>query len=67
MGNTYKPNSLDYPSLCLQDSPLGVRYAQGVTAFPPGVMAASTWDRDLIKQRGAGIGEETKGLGVSKS
>lgn len=42
-----------------------VRFAQGVTAFPAGVQAASTWDVDLINQRGAAMGAEAKGLGVN--
>ena len=65
VGNTGKADSVGFPSLCTQDSPLGVRFAQGVTAFPPGIMTASTWDRDLMNQRGTGLGEESKGLGVN--
>lgn len=48
------------------DSPLGVRYVQGVTAFPAGIQTVSTWDKDLINQRGTAMGEEVKGLGVSR-
>ena len=65
VGNTKAIPSIGYPSLCLQDGPLGVRYAQGITAFPAGVQAASTWDIGLINQRGAAIGAEAKGLGVN--
>lgn len=57
-------SSIGYPELCLQDGPLGVRYATGVTAFPAGVQAASTWDVNLINQRGAFLGAEAKALGV---
>lgn len=64
VGNTYKPNSINYPSLCLQDSPLGVRFAHPVTAFPAGINAGATWDRDLIRARGVAMGAEAKGLGV---
>jgi hypothetical protein len=32
----------DFPGLCLEDSPLGVRFADFVTAFPAGINAAST-------------------------
>ncbi|KAG9101094.1 hypothetical protein FRC07_010356, partial [Ceratobasidium sp. 392] len=46
------------------DSPLGVRYADRVTAFPAGINAAATWDRDLIRQRGEAMGREFKGKGV---
>jgi beta-glucosidase len=64
VGNTYAPSSIDYPSLCLQDSPLGIRFANPVTAFPAGINAGATWDRNLLYARGAAMGEEAKGLGV---
>jgi beta-glucosidase len=64
VGNTYAPNSIDYPSLCLQDSPLGIRFANPVTAFPAGINAGATWDRNLLYARGAAMGQEAKGLGV---
>jgi beta-glucosidase len=63
-GNTGSANSIGYPSLCAQDGPLGVRSAASITAFPPGIQAGATWDRELIRERGRGIGEETKGLGI---
>ncbi|GAQ05883.1 probable beta-glucosidase L [Aspergillus lentulus] len=64
VGNTYKPASIDYPSLCLQDSPLGIRFANPVTAFPAGINAGATWDTQLLYARGAAMGAEAKGLGV---
>ena len=64
VGNTKAVSSIGYPSLCLQDGPLGVRYAKSATAFPPGVQAAATWDRALINARGKAMGEESKALGV---
>ncbi|KAI1187543.1 glycoside hydrolase family 3 protein [Nemania serpens] len=64
VGNTPAIGSIGYPQLCLQDGPLGVRYAKGTNAFTPGIQAASTWDRALIRERGQFMGEETKGCGV---
>ncbi|KAH1487041.1 hypothetical protein LV164_003311 [Aspergillus fumigatus] len=64
VGNTYKPESIDYPSLCLQDSPLGIRFANPVTAFPAGINAGATWDTQLLYARGAAMGAEAKGLGI---
>ncbi|OLN87574.1 Beta-glucosidase cel3A [Colletotrichum chlorophyti] len=64
VGNTSPASSIGYPSLCLQDGPLGVRYATSVTAFVPGIQAASTWDVDLIRQRGAYKAAEARGVGV---
>lgn len=63
-GNTGSAKSIGYPSLCAQDGPLGVRSAASITAFPPGIQAGATWDRELIRERGRGIGEETKALGI---
>ncbi|EHL02638.1 putative beta-glucosidase L [Glarea lozoyensis 74030] len=64
-GNTGAATSIGFRSLCLQDGPLGVRGASSVTAFPPGVQAASTWDRALMRDRGKGIGQQSKALGVN--
>lgn len=65
MGNTKAVSSIGYPELCLQDSPLGVRYVEGVTAFPAGIQAGSTWDTNLMYQRGNALGSESKGVGVN--
>ncbi|KAJ6115936.1 hypothetical protein N7523_006353 [Penicillium sp. IBT 18751x] len=65
VGNTYAAESIGYPSLCLQDSPLGIRFANPVTAFPAGINAGATWDRNLMYARGAAMGAEAKGLGVN--
>lgn len=64
VGNTAAIGSIGYPQLCLQDGPLGIRYGTGNTAFTPGIQAASTWDIDLIRQRGQYMGEEAKGCGI---
>ncbi|KAI2602175.1 glycoside hydrolase superfamily [Hypoxylon sp. NC1633] len=64
VGNTAAAGSISYPQLCLQDGPLGVRYATGVNAFVPGIQVAATWDRALIRERGQFMAEETKGCGV---
>ncbi|KAI0467679.1 glycoside hydrolase family 3 protein [Xylaria cf. heliscus] len=64
VGNTAAVSSISYPQLCIQDGPLGVRYGKSVNAFTPGIQAASTWDRTLIRERGTFMGEETKGCGI---
>lgn len=64
-GNTGAAPSIGFRSLCLQDGPLGVRSVNGITAFPAGVQAASTSDRNLMYDRGKCIGAETKGLGIN--
>ncbi|KAH7018573.1 glycoside hydrolase family 3 protein [Microdochium trichocladiopsis] len=64
VGNVHAASAIGFPSLCLQDGPLGVRYASSITAFTPGVQAASTWDVELMRQRGQFLGVEAKQLGV---
>ncbi|KAF9007054.1 glycoside hydrolase family 3 protein [Cyathus striatus] len=54
-----------WPGLCLEDSPLGVRFGDYVTAFPAGINAASTFNRGLIRQRGLFMGREHVGKGVN--
>ncbi|KAI1653720.1 glycoside hydrolase family 3 protein [Daldinia decipiens] len=64
VGNTAPVSSISYPQLCLQDGPLGVRFATGNNAFVPGIQVAATWDRALMRERGQFMAEETKGCGV---
>lgn len=61
MGNTGSVPRLGIRALCLQDSPLGVRFADWVSAFPSGQTTAATWDRTLMYQRGVAMAEEHKG------
>ncbi|KAI0324819.1 glycoside hydrolase [Cubamyces sp. BRFM 1775] len=58
------PAVADWPGLCLEDSPLGVRFTDFVSAFPAGITTASTWRRDLMRARGVAMGAEFKGKGV---
>lgn len=53
---------LGIPRLSMTDGPHGVRHGQA-TAFPPGVVLASTWNESLLQQVGAGIGRETLAKG----
>lgn len=59
------PTVADFPGLCLQDSPLGVRFTDFVTAFPAGITSASTWNRALIRARGLALGQEFYAKGVN--
>ncbi|CAK5281386.1 unnamed protein product [Mycena citricolor] len=65
VGNTGTIPRLGWKGLCLEDSPLGVRFADLVSAFPAGITVASTWDVDLIKARGKAMAQEHKGKGVN--
>ncbi|CUA73752.1 hypothetical protein RSOLAG22IIIB_01269 [Rhizoctonia solani] len=64
VGNTAAISSIDFPGLCLQDSPLGVRFADKVSVFPAGINIASTFNRDLMRKRGEALGAEFRGKGV---
>ncbi|GFN12275.1 hypothetical protein AtubIFM54640_009537 [Aspergillus tubingensis] len=65
VGNTGSADLVKFPSLCLQDGPLGLRYADLISAFPAGITTGATWNRDLIRQRGAALGEEARIKGVN--
>ncbi|KAJ7280312.1 glycoside hydrolase family 3 protein [Mycena rebaudengoi] len=58
-------NGTKWPGLCLEDSPLGIRFADFVTAFPTGVNTAATFNRKLIRRRGLFMGREHVGKGVN--
>lgn len=65
VGNTGPANSVGFPPLCLQDGPLGLRFADHSTAFPAGITVGATWNRDLMYKRGNAHGQEAKGKGVN--
>ncbi|GAB7353085.1 hypothetical protein MBLNU459_g3630t1 [Dothideomycetes sp. NU459] len=64
VGNNGAIPRIGFKSLCMQDSPLGVRDTDFNSAFPAGVTIAATWDRDLIRQRGVDMGTEHRLKGV---
>ncbi|EJF66578.1 beta-glucosidase [Dichomitus squalens LYAD-421 SS1] len=55
----------NFSGLCLQDSPVGVRFVDGNSVFPAEINAAATWNRTLFRQRGAALGAEFRGKGVN--
>lgn len=65
VGNTGPAELVEFPSLCLQDGPLGVRFADNITAFPAGITTGATWNRELMRSRGLALGQEAKDKGVS--
>ncbi|KAI9493634.1 glycoside hydrolase superfamily [Zychaea mexicana] len=58
VGQTYGSTNPDFPSLCLQDGPAGIRWADNVTASVSGINVAASWDKDLIYKRGEYMGDE---------
>lgn len=64
VGNIQPVERLGFHGLCLQDGPLAIRVASYASVFSAGVSAASSWDRDLLYERGFLMGQEFKGKGA---
>lgn len=64
VGNTGSVPRLGFWGFCLQDSPLGPRMADLVTAFPPGIAAGSTFNKGLIHERGRAMAKQFRDKGV---
>lgn len=65
MGNTGPAEGVKFPSLCLQDGPLGIRSADHITAFPAGITTGATWNRELMRSRGEALGLEARIKGIN--
>jgi beta-glucosidase len=65
VGNTGPVPRLKFPSLCLQDGPLGIRFADNITAFPAGITVGATWNKELMYQRGKAHGKEARLKGIN--
>lgn len=64
VGNIEPIECLGFNGLCLQDGPLAIRVADYASVFSAGVSAASTWDRDILYERGLLMGREFKAKGA---
>ncbi|KAK2054780.1 glycosyl hydrolase family 3 N terminal domain-containing protein [Colletotrichum caudatum] len=64
VGNILPVPRLGFQGLCLQDGPLSIRVADYASVFSAGVSAASTWDRDILYERGFAMGQEFKAKGA---
>lgn len=64
VGNVGAIPRLGFDPLCLQDSPLGIRFADYVSAFPAGGTIAASWDRYEFYTRGNEMGKEHRKKGV---
>ena len=65
IGNTAPITKINWPGLCLQDSPLAVRVAYNVTGGIAGINTAATFDRNLALRRAHEIGSEFRGKGIN--
>lgn len=73
-GRTHAIESLELPSLTLSDGPAGVRInpfrsnhpnkTYYATAWPVGILLASSWDTALVQQVGRAFGKEVKEYGI---
>ena len=54
---------LGFRSMCMQDSPVGVRDTDYNSVFPAGVNIAATFDRGMAAARGAAMGAEHRDKG----
>lgn len=64
VGNTGSIPRLAFKALCLEDSPLGVRFKDFASGFPALVTIAASWDRRVFYDHGYAMGEEHRDSGV---
>ena len=64
VGNVGSIPRMGLRGLCLQDSPLGIRFADYSSAFPSSVTSGATWSRILWHDRGKFIGNEHYNKGI---
>ncbi|KAI2632875.1 glycoside hydrolase family 3 protein [Xylaria nigripes] len=65
VGNTGPAVNVGFPSLALQDGPLGIRFADNATAFPAGVTVGATWNKNLMYQWGNAHAVEARKKGLN--
>ena len=56
---------LGIPQVRMSDGPAGVRSEIPATRYPAGVMAASTWNRALVREMGESIGRDARAQRIS--
>ncbi|CAH0018396.1 unnamed protein product [Clonostachys rhizophaga] len=64
VGNVGAVPRLGFRGLCMQDGPLGIRFADYISAFPIGITAGATWSRPLWQDRGYKMGSEAHDKGI---
>ncbi|SAM02385.1 hypothetical protein [Absidia glauca] len=63
IGNTGAVDNL-FPSLCMQDGPIGVRATTGITVGVSGINTAASFDKQAIRERGIYLGAEFRAKGA---
>ncbi|KAI0403131.1 glycoside hydrolase superfamily [Xylaria palmicola] len=64
VGNSGPAVNVGFPSLALQDGPLGIRFADNATAFPAGITVGATWNKELMYQWGNAHAIEARKKGI---
>lgn len=54
---------LGVPALKMSDGPVGARNDGATTAYPAGILTASTWNVDLVNQLGVALGKDARARG----
>jgi beta-glucosidase len=56
---------LGVPEIKMSDGPMGSRNDGPTTCYPAGIALAATWDRDMAKKIGVGLGRDCRARGVN--
>ncbi|KAJ3412705.1 hypothetical protein HDV05_000333 [Chytridiales sp. JEL 0842] len=64
VGNIKAIPKINFPGLCLQDGPAGIRFTDDITAFPASINVAATFDKKLMETHGTLMGKEFRSRGV---
>lgn len=51
---------LGIPEIRMADGPQGIRNNTQSTMYPSGILSASTWNRELVRELGNGLGRDAK-------
>ncbi|KAM7200654.1 glycoside hydrolase [Naviculisporaceae sp. PSN 640] len=65
VGTNAPAELVGFPQLQLQDGPLGIRFADNITAFPAGITVGATWNRELMYARGKAHAIEAREKGIN--
>lgn len=64
VGNIYPIDRLNFTGLCLHDGPQAIRVQNMASVFAAGVTVASSWDKQLLYDRGLAMGREFRAKGA---
>lgn len=64
IGNIKAIPRLNFSGICLADGPTAMNRMDLVSIFPSGLTVAATWDKSLMHQRGAALGQEFRDKGA---